>query len=400
MVDTNIEELSKTKKRITIKVPKESVDGYLRKAHQHVNNKAKINGFRPGKIPLSILERNYGPDIDMECLNFMVDATFPMALEKNSIFPVTKPDFHIEPLVRNVAYHYSVEIEVKPEFELKTYKGLKLKKQDLEVTPEEIQRELNAVQENMAELKPAESKQKLEAGLVGIIDFEGRIDGKVFEGGKAEGYALHFGKGNFLKDFEEQMGGMTVGEERVVKITFPQDYFQKDLAGKPAEFTVKLNTLNEKNLPTIDDDLAKDVGKKDLAELKTEIEKFLKDGKKNQVRQERVTEIREVMLKEYSAVQIPNGLIEEELTKNKDAKRDDVEKQLRFEFVLDAVAKAEKLEAKPEDVDARLSLYAQIYRRPLDEIRGVFLTQKMFPYLVSGILIDKALDFIIDNATI
>lgn len=397
MTNTQIENLGKTKKRVTIKVPKEDVDSYLKKACQRVNGKAKINGFRPGKIPQNILDRHYGADIDVECLNTMVDETFPKALESHSLFPVTKPDFHIEPLVRNVAYHYSVDVEVKPEFELKPYRDINLKKHALKVEENEMQKELEAIQENLAELKPAEGKDTLEAGLVGIIDFEGRIDGKVFEGGKAENYTLHYGKGNFLKDFEEQMSGMKVGEERLIKITFPQDYFQKDLAGKDAEFTVKLNALNEKVRSPIDDDLARDVGKKDLAELKAEIEKFLLEGKKNAVRQDQVAEIREILLKDYADLEVPHGLIHEEMEKSK-TPHDEIEKNLRFEFVLEAIARAEKMEAKPEDVDARLSLYAQLYRKPLNEVRSIFLTQRMFPYLVNGILVDKALDFIIEHA--
>lgn len=398
MVDTQIEALSSTKKRITVKVPKESVESFLKKAYQRVNGKAKINGFRPGKIPVTVLDRHYGPDVDVECLNFMVDETFPKALESHSLYPVTKPEFHIEPLVRHVAYHYSVDVEIKPEFELKEYKGLKLKKRDLTVAEKDVQKELEGIQQNLAALKPAEGKTKLEAGLVAVIDFEGKIDGKVFEGGKAEGYTLHYGQGNFLKEFEEQMTGMAIDETRQVKITFPDDYFQKDLAGKRAEFDVKLNALNEKSLAPIDDDLAKDAGKKDLAELKAEIEKFLLESKKNAVKQEQSAEVKDMLLKDYAGIEVPQGLIEEEMQKSK-GNRDEIEKNLRFEFVLEAIARAEKMEAKPEDVDARLSLYAQLYRRPINEVRSIFLTQRMFPYLVSGILVDKALDFIIEHAT-
>lgn len=398
MVDTQIETLSTTKKRITVKVPKENVESYLKKAYQRVNGKAKINGFRPGKVPVTVLDRHYGPDVDMECLNFMVDETFPKALESHSLYPVTKPEFHIEPLVRHVAYHYSVDVEIKPEFELKEYKGIKLKKRDLEVAEKDVQKELEGIQQNLADLKPAEGKTKLEKGLVAVIDFEGKIDGKVFEGGKAQGYTLHYGQGNFLKEFEEQMADMAIDETRQVKITFPDDYFQKDLAGKKAEFDVKLNALNEKNLAPIDDDLAKDAGKKDLAELKAEIEKFLLESKKNAVKQEQSAEVKDILLKDYAGVEVPQGLIDEEVQKSK-GNRDEIEKNLRFEFVLEAIARAEKMEAKPEDVDARLSLYAQLYRRPINEVRGIFLTQRMFPYLVSGILVDKALDFIIEHAT-
>lgn len=397
MVTTKIKEITKTKKKVTIEVPAEKVSGFLKKAYQKVGSQAKLKGFRPGKVPHKVLDQYYHSDIDVECLNHMVDETFPEALKSHDLYPLTRPHFDIKPLTRDAAYEYSVEVEVKPDFKLKEYKGLKLTKHDTEASEKEITHEIEAIRENVAPLKPAENAKELKTGLIAVIDFTGTIDGKKFEGGTAKDYNLAFGKGTFLKGFEEQMQGMKVGDERVLKITFPQDYFKKDIAGKEAQFQVSLKSLNEKDLPPIDDELAKDVGKKDLQELKAEIAKMIATSKKNHARGHSIDEIRKIILKEYAKLEVPQTLVEEEAKKSK-RKTEEVAEQFRFEFVLEAIAKEEKLQASPEDVDARLKFYAQIYRKPLDEIKKLFLNQQMLPHLVTGILIDKALDIIIESA--
>lgn len=396
MVEAKIENLSDTKKRIEIRVPRDQVGKFLNKAYQKVGSKAKINGFRAGKIPHSMLDRYYGPEIDMECLNFLVDETYPEAIYSNNIIPISKPGFNVTPIIRNEDYHYTVEIEVKPVFELKDYKGLTLQKTEAKASAEEIDKELVAIQENLAELVPAAADTALVSGMVALIDFVGKIDGVPFEGGTAQDYMLHYGKGHFLKDFEEQMAGMKSGEERVLKVTFPADYFQKNVAGKPAEFTVTVKAVHDKKLPAIDDALAKDVGKKDLAELKTEIEKLILDGKQSEIRRGYVEQVRQQIMKAYT-FEIPAGLVDDE-AKRTGGERKDIENQIRCEFVLEAIATQEKLEPKSEDVDRRLAVYSQIYRQPIAQIKKTFLTNKMLPHLMSGILIDKALDLVIDQA--
>jgi trigger factor len=396
MVTAKIENLSTTKKKIDIKVPKELVDNYLKRAYQKVGSKASIKGFRQGKVPQNMLDRYYGHEIDMECLNFLVDETYPQAIRSNNIIPISKPNFDVKPIMRNEDYHYSVQVEVKPQFELKDYAGVELKKIEVQISPDELKKELDAIQENFAELIPAAEAAVVQNGMVALIDFEGQIDGKVFEGGVAKDYMLHLGKGHFLKDFEEQMSGMKAGEERELNVVFPEDYFQKSVAGKKAVFKVSLKALHDKKLPNVDDELAKDVGKKDLAELKTEIEKLIADSKKSGVRREYVEQVRQKILKDYD-FEIPDGLIADEAEKT-GRDRKEIADQIRFEFVLEAIAAKEKLETRPEDIDRRLAVYAQIYRQPLAEIKKTFLTNNMLPHVLSGIMIDKALDFVIEKA--
>lgn len=398
MVNAQVEELSPTRKKISVEVPKEVVSKCLAKAYQKVGAKAKIKGFRPGKIPKNMLDKFYGPEIDLECLNFMVDDTYPEALYSSQLIPLTKPKFDVSPLNRDQEYKYAVEVEVKPTFELKDYKGMKIKKENASVTEEEIQQELKQLQERMAELEPAGEDVALDEGVVASISFEGSIDGKPFEGGSSEDYSLSFGTGHFLQEFEDKIKGMKAGEEKTIEVTFPEDYFQKAVANKKADFKVKVKKIYNKKLPKLDDELAKDIGKKDLNEVKEEIKKLYEQHKEQQARQGYVEQIREVILKSYD-FEIPQGLVEMEVERSQGQQTaDQVKDQIRYEFVLEAIALKEKLEPNPQDIDNRLAAYAQIYRKSVEEVRDLFVKNKMIPHLMSGILIDKALNFIIENA--
>src|SRR3990167_144083 len=155
MVDAKIENITETKKKLSVHVPREEVGQYLKKAYQKVGAKAKINGFRPGKIPNSMIDRYYSSEVDMECLNFLVDETYRQTINSNNIIPISKPDLNAAPLIRNEDYHYTIEFEVKPTFELKDYKGIPLNKTDARASDDEIAKELASIQENLAELIPA-----------------------------------------------------------------------------------------------------------------------------------------------------------------------------------------------------------------------------------------------------
>ncbi len=409
MTQVKIKNLSDTKRKISVKVPKDAIPTYLKKAYQKVGAKAKIPGFRAGKIPDQVLDRHYAGEIDYECLNFMVDETYRQALQDNKIIPLLNPKFDVGPVKRDADYEYHVELEVKPEFTLKPYKELKLKNRTPKVEASEVENELTALRERMAESEPAEANAVLADGFVATIDFEGKLDGTAFAGGTAKDYVLNFGKGSFIKSFEEQIAGAKVGEARDIKVEFPKDYFEKSLAGKTADFHVIIKALHKKKLPVLDDEFAKDVGKASLQELKDDIQKHISLAKAQAVRPEYVKEIREQFLKTYK-FQIPEGLVEHQLQQlckdhdhgdHKDHKHpgpDEIEQEIRFEFVLEAIALAENVRPTPEEVHRHLSYYAQMYRKPLAEIQQAFAQNGMMPNILSRIVLDKTLDLIVENA--
>ena len=410
MTNVQIQKISDTKRKLTIKVPKEAIGGFLKKAYQKIGGKAKIPGFRAGKIPTQVLDRHYGGEIDFECVNFLINDTYREVLKENKMIPLLEPKFDVGPMARDADYEYHVELEVKPDFELKPYKEIKLKDRTLKVEKAEVDKEVDGLRERMAESVPADAAAKLQNGFVATIDFEGKIDGTPFAGGTAKDYSLNFGKGTFLKSFEEQIAGAAAGEVRDIKVAFPADYFEKSLAGKTADFHVTIKALHEKKWPKLDDEFAKDVGKESLVELLADIEKHLTQAKKYQVRPEYVKEVREHFLKTYK-FEVPQGLIDHQMEQackdhdhdhdHKDHKhpsREEVEQDLRFEFILESIALAENMRPTPEEVHQHLMYYAQMYRKPLPEIQQTFMQNGMMPHVLSRITLDKTLDFIVENA--
>lgn len=410
MTNVEIKKLSDTKRKLTIKVPKEAIGNFLKKAYQKVGGKAKIPGFRAGKIPTHVLDRHHGGEIDFECVNFLINDTYKQVLEENKMIPLLEPKFDVGPMSRVSDYQYSVEIEVKPEFELKPYKELKLKNHTEAVTEAEVEKELLGLQERMAESVPADEGATLQDGYVATIDFEGKVNGELFPGGTAKDYSLQFGKGSFLKSFEDQIAGAKVSEERNIQVEFPKDYFEKSLAGKVADFHVTIKALHKKQLPKLDDDFAKDVGKDSLADLKADVQKYLVQAKKQKALPEYVKDVKALFLKTYT-FEVPKGLIDhqmDQICKNHDHEhdhkdhkhptREEIEADLRFEFVLEAIALAENVRPTPEEVHQHMMYYAQMYRKTLQEIQQAFMQNGMLPHILSRITLDKTLDFIVENA--
>lgn len=395
---TQLENISETKKKIKVTVTQETVKSCLGRAYQKVSQKAKINGFRPGKIPILVLDQHHKPEVDFECLNYILADSYTNALEEHKLLPMTRPQFDTAPLNRNADYTYSVVVEVKPQFELKNYKGLEIKKLNATVTDDELQTELKRLQESLAQLAPAPEGETLKPGLVATIDFDGKIDGKTFKGGSAKDYVFELGAGVLLKDFEEKIMGLKKGETRDIDITFPLDYFEKDLAGQNATYQIALKNLHLKSLPNIDDELAKDIGKENLEQVKNEIKEAVLKRKERGFRRDYAEAVRQKLIADYK-FEIPQSLVDQEVERQK-RERQDVENQIRFEIVLEAIATAETVRVNQDDVERRMTALSQIYRQPISEVRKLYSNQDRLSHLISQITIDKTIDFIIDNASL
>lgn len=393
---TQLENISETKKKIKVTVTQDAIKSCLSRAYQKVSQKAKINGFRPGKIPIPVLDQHYKSEIDFECLNFILADSYTHALAEHKLVPMTRPQFDTAPLNRDADYAYSVVVEVKPQFELKNYKGLEIKKLNAEFTEDELQAELKRLQESLAQLAPAPDDETLKLGLVATIDFDGKIDGKTFKGGSAKDYVFEFGTGILLKDFEEKINGLKKGETRDIDITFPADYFEKDLAGQNATYKISLKNLYLKSLPNIDDELAKDIGKENLEQVKNEIKDAVLKRKERGFRRDYAKAVRQKLIADYK-FEIPQSLVDHEVEHQK-RERQEVEDQIRFEIILEAIATTETVRVNQDDVERRMTALSQIYRQPISEVRKLYLSQDRLSQLISQITIDKTVDFIIDNA--
>ncbi|MBI2339705.1 MAG: trigger factor [Deltaproteobacteria bacterium] len=395
---THLKNTTSTKKKIRLEVPVSMVNDAFDAAYKKIRAKAVVKGFRQGKVPDAMLDKHYLSDVAMESVNALVNRTWPEALKEHGLAPVLQPRFEIGVPQKGKDFVYEVEVEVKPKFEVKDYRGIPIAKRNAVIEPKEIDVELKRLQESRAQLKPIEMDVALKKGLVATLDFTGTVDGKPFEGGSAKGHILEYGQGRFLKSFEDRIEGMKKGETRAIDVKFPDDYPEATLKGKEAKFTVTLHNLMEKHLPPIDDELAKDIGKENLETVKKEIEQFLLKKKEREFRKYYAEEAIEYLLKKNS-FDLPEGLVTHGVEQGK-RKKEEVERQLRIDFILDAIAKKESIAVQNADIENRFKQLSAVYRQPAEAVKKHYLENRLIPQLVSQLALEKTLDFVIDNATL
>ena len=276
-LDTNRYELD-------IQISGESFKAAIQEVYKKNVKKINVPGFRKGKAPLSIIEGMYGESFFFEdALNLLyADALEEAAKEANLEIIDDKMDFDLVSISKEEGVNFKVALTTKPEVEITEYKGLKAEKVKAVVTEDELKAELNALAERNSRMVSVEGRAAAN-GDTTVIDFEGFLDGKAFEGGKGEGFSLVLGSGQFIPGFEDQIVGKNIGEEFDVNVTFPEEYGAPELAGKPAVFKCKLHEIKVKELPVIDDEFAKDVSEFDtIAELNADNEKKALERKEQQ----------------------------------------------------------------------------------------------------------------------
>lgn len=401
-MNSTVENISLTQRKLHITVAQNEIGAFKQRALQKIGAKANIKGFRPGKVPPAMLEKFYGSEIAYEALNFLLGDSYNKSLAENNIDPITEPRFDSAgPLDETKDYQYTVTVEVRPEFSLKPYAEMEITKQVAIVTDEEITGELSRLQQNLAQLVPTDVDVAVADGLVVTLDFKGTLDGTPFPGGEAKGHVLELGQGHFIREFETKMHGMKKGENRQIDVTFPESYFEKSLAGKLAQFDISVSNIHSKSLPTIDDEMAKDIGKDSLDALKQELRDMLSKRKENQHRRDYAKALREKLAASYD-FEIPPSLLKhdhDEATAN-DPEHDHkkMEEDIRLQFVLHAIADKEEIKVDRQDIDRRMAAIAQMYRQPLEEVRKFYANQENLQRLFTQVRADKALDFVIDHA--
>ncbi|MCF0124576.1 MAG: trigger factor [Clostridia bacterium] len=386
-----------------------------------------IPGFRKGKAPMQIVEKYYGKEIFYEdAFNEVADEALQQAVEENKLEIVSRPDVDVKQIEKGKDLIFEATMQTKPEAELGKYKGIEIKKIEYNVTDEDIEHELGHMQEHNSRLITIEDKP-VESGNIATIDFEGFVDGVAFEGGKAEGHELEIGSNTFIPGFEDQIIGMKIDEEKDITVTFPEEYFSKELAGKEAVFKVKVHEIKKKELPELDDEFAKDVSEFDtLKELKADIK--AKQEKQNEERAKYETHDAVVKaLCENVKVEIPNGMVEIEVEnmmkdieqrlsyqglkmeqylqmmgKTTEEMKKEYEPQaiegIKSRLALEAVIKAEKIEATKEEIDEKLKEMAKNYGKENDE--EFSKNENVRKYIKEGIESEKAIEFLVKNAKI
>ncbi len=412
--------------KLEITVEAEKFENAMKKVYFQNAKYFNIPGFRKGKAPMNIVEKYYGAQIFYEdAFNEVATEAYEEALTENKIDVVSRPEVDIAQMEKGKDLIFTAVVQTKPEVKLGKYKGIEIQKIEYKVDKKDVDHELEHMQEHNSRLVTVDDRP-LENGDTATIDFEGFVDGVAFEGGKAEEHELEIGSGTFIPGFEEQLIGMELENEKEIKVTFPKEYFSKDLAGKDATFKVKLHDIKKKELPELDDEFAKDVSEFDtLEELKKSIKEKLTKNKE----QREKYETEEAVLKavcEDSKLDIPSGMIELEIDnmlkdfeqrlsyqglnleqylkmigKTEEEMRKEYEPQaieaIKSRLVLEAIMKAEKIEASEEEIKAKMEEMAKSYGKDVEELSK---NENLKNYLAEGIKSEKALEFIVNNAKV
>lgn len=426
------EKLSNSKVQLTIEIPEEQFEESLERAYKIVVKKVNVPGFRKGKTPRKILENMYGKEILLEdALQDAVPKAYSEALDaaKDEYTAVSNPEYEMVEAQIGQPIVFKATFEIKPEVTLGEYKGLELEKLSTEVTEEAIEAEIGKMQQRYAKLTVVDDNGEAQEGDTVTIDFAGKIDDVPFEGGKGENYPLELGSHSFIPGFEEQLVGVKTGEEKDVKVTFPADYPAENLAGKEAVFTVAVKEIKRKELAPLDDEFAKDVSEfATLQELRQDIANKLKEAAEKKAEYElRSAAVKKVA--ENAEVEIPQAMIENRVnqmvndfayhlaqqglslekylsvsnTKIEDIKeyyQGEAQSSVKADLVIEAIAKAEGIKAAEEDMAEQIKKMAEQYKQEPEKIREILEKQGQISGLEFGIMLDKAVDFIIEQAKI
>ncbi len=417
---------NKNEVKLSFVVEAEKFEEAMKKVYTKTAKYFNIPGFRKGKAPMQLVERQYGSEIFYEdAFNELVPEVYDAAIKENNVEAVSKPNIDITQMEKGKDLIFTATVQTKPEVKLGKYKGIEIKKIEYNVSDEDINHEIGHMQEKNSRLVSVDDRP-VENGDITVIDFEGSVDGVPFEGGKAEGHELEIGSNTFIPGFEDQIIGMKVDEERDIKVKFPDEYFSKDLAGKDAIFKIKLHEIKKKELPELDDEFAKDVSEFDtLEELKNSIKEKIDVENKNKEKYETEEEAIKTVC-ENTEIDIPSGMIEVEIDNmikdiegrlsyqglkleqylqmvgktEEDMRKefeDQAKKSVKSRLVLEAVVKAEKLEASEEEVGEKIKEMAKQYNRPEDELLA---NEQLRSYIAESMKTEKAIEFIVKNAKI
>ncbi|EGA89075.1 trigger factor (TF) [Planococcus donghaensis MPA1U2] len=412
---------------LTVEVPAEEVNAGLDKAFKKVVKEINVPGFRKGKMPRQMFEKRFGAEsLYQDALDFILPDAYANAVEEAGINPVDRPEIDIETIEKNQPLVFTAKVIVKPEVELGEYKGLEASKPDTEVTDEDIEKQLKENQERLAELTVKEDEAIVE-GDTAVIDFEGFVDGEAFEGGQGNDYSLEIGSNSFIPGFEEQLVGVKAGEEKDVEVSFPEEYHAAELAGKAATFKVKVNEVKGKELPELNDELAKEIDPEveSLEALRTKMKDSLVAEKKSaadaKLRDELVQKAAE-----NATIDIPHAMIhtemdrmmsdfEQRLTQQgmnlelyyqfsgqdeaalREQMHGDAETRVRVSMTLEAIAKAENMQVTSEDIDKELEKMAAQFNMDIEQIKTALGGTEM---LENDIRMQNTVEFLVDNAKI
>ena len=425
-MSVQVEKLEKNMAKLTVEVSAEDFKAAIKKAFNKNKNRFAIPGFRKGKAPQAMIETMYGEGVFYEdAADEAINASYAEAMKESGLDIVSRPEVTIEKIGKDEPFVYSALVAVKPEVTLGQYKGVEVEKADASVSAEDVEAELKKVQEQNARLLTVEDRG-VEDGDQTVIDFEGFVDGKGFEGGKAEDYPLTIGSHSFIDTFEEQLIGKKIGEECEVNVTFPTEYHAADLAGKPATFKVTVKEIKVKELPELNDEFASEVSEFDtLDEYKKDVEKKLAEKKEIEANSKNEDAVVAKVV-ENATMEIPDKMIDAQaenmvqdmarrmqsqglsldmylkytgmtVEQMKEQARPDAEKRIRTRLVLEAVAKAENIQISDEKVDEEVAKMAEAYKMEVDKLKS-YMSESDVKQMKEDLAVQQAVDLLVAEA--
>ncbi len=425
-MSVQVEKLEKSMAKLTITVEAAKFDAAVDSAYQKNKGKIALPGFRKGKAPRAMIEKMYGTGVFYEdAANELIPEAYETAAKESELEIVAQPEIEVTQMDKGTDFIFTATVAIKPEVTLGDYKGIEVEKKEAEVSEEEITAEIDKAREANSRLITIEDRATEDGDTV-IIDFDGYVDGKQFEGGYAEDYTLVLGSHSFIDNFEDQLVGKNLGEDVEVNVTFPEEYHVDELKGKPALFKVKIKEIQKKELPELDDDFAQDVSDFDtLDEYKADVEKKILENKENQIKREQEDQIIEKII-ENAQMEIPQQMIAAQTRQmtQEFAQRlqsqglsleqymqftgvtpqkmmEDLEpqalKRIQSRLVLEAVVAAENIEASDEEIDKELENMASMYQMEIDKLKELIGDDEK-KQIGMDLAVQKAVEFVVKEA--
>ena len=425
-MSVQVEKQEKNMAKLTVEVPAEQFVNAIKKAYNKNKNRFNVPGFRRGKAPQMMIEKMYGVGVFYEdAADEAINETYAEAMKESGLDIVSRPEITIEQIEKGKAFIYTATVAVKPEVTLGQYKGIEVEKADAEVKEEDVEAELKRVQNQNARLISVTDRPVAKDDQV-VIDFDGSVDGKAFDGGKAEDYPLTIGSHAFIDTFEDQLIGKNIGEECEVNVTFPQEYHAKELAGKPAVFKVKIKEIKVRELPELNDEFASEVSDfETLEEYKKDVEAKIAERKQKAAATENENRVVDKVV-EGASMEIPDRMIDGQvenmiqdtvrrmqsqgldlqqylkytgmtLDQMKEQARPQAIKRIQTRLVLEAVAKAENIQISDEKLDEEIGKMAQSYQMEADKLKS-YMTEQDKDQMKEDLAVQEAVDLLVAEA--
>lgn len=421
-----VENLEKSMAKLTITVSAEDFEKAMNQAYNKSKNKINVQGFRRGKAPRKMIEKLYGPEIFYEeAANIVIPDAYEEAAKESGLDIVSRPAIDVVDIAKGKEFVFTAEVAVKPEVTLGDYKGIEVKKNEVKVMAADVNEEIDRVREQNSRMITVEDRG-IKKDDTAVIDFEGFVDGEAFQGGKGEDYPLVIGSHSFIDTFEDQLIGKKIGEETEVNVTFPEEYHEESLKGKPAMFKVTIKEIKVKELPKLDDEFASEVSEfETLKEYKASVKKTLTERKKEEAKREKENEAVEKVVKN-ATIEIPDPMIEEQTNQMAqefaarlsqqglsfeqymqmtgmtpqalmEQMKPEAEKRIRTRLTLEAVVSAEAIKATAKDVDKEIEKMAEMYQMEADKMKEMIGDAEK-EQISLDLAVQKAVDLIVKEA--